>query len=250
MDIHEHTTDPPDCPDCGTPTGQYHKPDCDVERCLTCGKQRLTCGCESAYAIWTGDWPETLQDGKTQPRWKVVGSPPELHIYEVREGGELIYDEAKACAIALLQRQVEPLLKRIEEIEAGVDLEAGKVPELKLWQLHGNGFRELVCAKTKKRARELTGFSRHEFDNHYTLVDAVGFYQYARVEGVWEWCKHTEQFRLKPEPTPITVEPHRSYRHIPGPVNRTPVPPPEPHPPSRYRMFTARTTPADAQQRT
>ncbi len=35
-------------------------------------------------------------------------------------------------------------------------------------------------------------------------------------------------------PTPITVEPHRSIRHTPSPVSRTPVPPPEPHPPAGY----------------
>lgn len=196
MDFHEDTADLPNCPDCGTPVGAHHKTGCDVERCSTCG-------CDSGSTVWTGVWPQTAQDAKLQLRWKIVGEPPNLHICEVREGGELTYAEAKASAIALLQQRVEPLLKRIGQIEADVDRETGKLPEFKLWQLYGYGFRQLVSAKTKKRARELTGSSRYEFDNYYTPIDAVGWYQYARAEGVWEWCKHSEEYRPKPAPIPV-----------------------------------------------
>ena len=34
------------CGDCGALKGQYHKQECDVERCPCCGRQWITCGCE------------------------------------------------------------------------------------------------------------------------------------------------------------------------------------------------------------
>lgn len=66
MDSSAHTATFPNCPDCGMPVGEHHKPSCDVERCPTCGQQKVACGCESCHTIWTGEWPETLQDAKTR----------------------------------------------------------------------------------------------------------------------------------------------------------------------------------------
>jgi len=51
------------CHDCGAGPGEPHKSGCDTARCLTCGGQRLSCGCtddKGAGDIWTGLWPGTL----------------------------------------------------------------------------------------------------------------------------------------------------------------------------------------------
>jgi hypothetical protein len=50
----------PLCFECHAPPGQPHKDGCDVERCSSCGGQRLVCDCEDhdpAFARWTGIWP-------------------------------------------------------------------------------------------------------------------------------------------------------------------------------------------------
>jgi len=49
-----------DCPDCAAKPGEVHSPNCDVERCSVCGRQKLGCSCEDhdpAFAHWTGIWP-------------------------------------------------------------------------------------------------------------------------------------------------------------------------------------------------
>ena len=54
-----------DCHDCGAKPGQVHIAGCDVERCSTCGRQRISCGCDEgqdqAFARWTGLCPGSAE---------------------------------------------------------------------------------------------------------------------------------------------------------------------------------------------
>ncbi len=48
------------CPDCAVKPGQAHHDGCDVERCSSCGGQRLQCDCKNhdrKFSRWTGIWP-------------------------------------------------------------------------------------------------------------------------------------------------------------------------------------------------
>lgn len=50
------------CPDCGASIGMPHRENCDVARCLTCGGQAFSCGCEdTGQDTWTGYWPGILE---------------------------------------------------------------------------------------------------------------------------------------------------------------------------------------------
>ena len=49
------------CPDCGVQRGSLHQVGCDLEQCLNCGRQTISCGCtQGQLAVrlpWPGDWP-------------------------------------------------------------------------------------------------------------------------------------------------------------------------------------------------
>jgi hypothetical protein len=48
------------CPDCRCGYGDHHRSGCDVERCSSCGQQRISCGCKDhdpEKTRWMGVWP-------------------------------------------------------------------------------------------------------------------------------------------------------------------------------------------------
>lgn len=51
----------PHCPDCDVAYGSVHSSGCDVERCASCGGQRLTCGCEK-HSPWDSRWLGVLEN--------------------------------------------------------------------------------------------------------------------------------------------------------------------------------------------
>jgi hypothetical protein len=52
------------CPGCNAEPCRQHMSGCDVERCSSCGDQRLQCDCadhDPLFARWTGFWPGYLE---------------------------------------------------------------------------------------------------------------------------------------------------------------------------------------------
>lgn len=50
------------CPDCRVGFSEYHLDGCDVARCMICGGQAFSCGCEFwDVDSWTGFWPGELE---------------------------------------------------------------------------------------------------------------------------------------------------------------------------------------------
>lgn len=77
----------PNCHDCGVPPGTNHVLGCDVERCPSCGHQRISCGCDcdrtAAPLPWTGEWPGAAdarrlglwcKEGPKLFPWSLVGT--------------------------------------------------------------------------------------------------------------------------------------------------------------------------------
>lgn len=88
----------PTCPDCGVPPGEFHLSGCDVERCPSCGGQRISCRCldepareEDIQLPWTGEWPGVAEcreygwycvltaDGWVPCRRDTPGATPDLN---------------------------------------------------------------------------------------------------------------------------------------------------------------------------
>ncbi|TWU49345.1 hypothetical protein [Rubripirellula reticaptiva] len=117
--------------------------------------------------------------------WRLSGDGPNLAIAEVKQDNDIditTYLDAREQALTILRDHVQPYLEQIERLESDEFATSGKLPRFKVWQRNFN--RQLVIAKTKKRAIELVRESRYGFDQSWALCSGTWWYQYAEDEGV------------------------------------------------------------------
>ena len=116
--------------------------------------------------------------------WTTIGSEAELRIAQFRVQSDdptMTYHAAKEDALLRLRSHIAPYLERIHELETDLFMLRGQLPQLKAWS-YGPYF---VIARTKKRAAELTGKSRHSFNSCFSEEDGDWWYEYAGEEGLW-----------------------------------------------------------------
>lgn len=129
--------------------------------------------------------------------WILSGLDAGLEIYETRLSENetrfsrlTTYVEARDSAIKQLQEHVQPYLDKIAELQNDSFKVPNRLPTCKAWfQRHSTGVKTSVCrvvaAKTKKRAIELAGISRYEFDNAFDDCLGNWWFHLAQEEGIW-----------------------------------------------------------------
>jgi hypothetical protein len=89
------------CPDCGTAVGQPHVSECDMERCSSCGWQRILCDCKDhdpRTSAWNGEWPEFVLNDDQIARQDHVDNA--IHaLLEELAGKEMAWDISLAGAV-------------------------------------------------------------------------------------------------------------------------------------------------------
>jgi hypothetical protein len=71
------------CHDCGVEPGTFHQVGCDVERCMNCGGQAISCDCTDKDFLkagrdpWTGEWPgvKDCREFNLWCKWVAPGGP-------------------------------------------------------------------------------------------------------------------------------------------------------------------------------